>query len=67
MKTVEMIVEASQRKVNIDNMQFGYMPGGATDAIFLVRQFQEMYSAKRRSCTLQFFTWRMLVTGYHRR
>ena len=35
MKVVERIVERIVReKVDIDNMQFGFMPGCGTDAIF---------------------------------
>ena len=36
-------------------MQFGFMPGvGTTDAIFLMRQLQEKYLAKRRNLYLAF-------------
>jgi hypothetical protein len=35
--------------VDIDNMQFGFRSGkGTTDAIFIVRQLQEKYLAKKR-------------------
>ena len=35
--------------VNIDEMQFGFVPGrGLLDAIFIVRQLQEMYITAKR-------------------
>ena len=35
--------------VNIDEMQFGCVPGrGTTDTIFIVRQLQEKYSAAQK-------------------
>ena len=41
--------------VDIDAMQFGFMPGkGTTDAIFLVRQLQEKYVSKEEETLLCF-------------
>jgi hypothetical protein len=43
-------VETRVRKiVKIDSMQFGFMEGrGTTDAIFIVRQLQEKFLAKKK-------------------
>ena len=48
LKVVERIVESSLRShVNIDSMQFGFMPGrGTTDPIFIMRQLHEKYLGK---------------------
>jgi len=48
MKVIERVFKGRIReKVEIDAMQFGFMPGkGTTDAIFLVRQMQEKYGCK---------------------
>ena len=45
MKLLERVLDSYIRKmVNIDEMQFGFVPGrGTTDAIFIVRQLQEKY------------------------
>jgi len=47
-KVVERIFEHRiQQQIDIHNMQFGFMKGkGTTDAIFIVRQVQEMFRAK---------------------
>ena len=54
LKVVECIIEVIIRDiVNIDEMQFGFMPGcGTTDAIFILRQIQEKYINK--NCNLYF-------------
>ena len=40
---------SQKKKVSIDNMQFGFMPGkGTTDAIFIMRQVQEKHQAKKK-------------------
>lgn len=50
MKVVERIVDQLIREqVHIDDMQFGFMKGrGTTDAIFIVRQLQEKFLAKKK-------------------
>ena len=50
MKMWEKILEERLRKiVNIDQSQFGFQQGKATtDAIFIIRQLQEKYTAKKR-------------------
>ena len=49
MKVFERILKRRLRgKVNIYGMQFGFMPGkGTTNGIFVVRQMQEMFLAKK--------------------
>ena len=55
LKMAERIIEKLIRQqVDIEAVQFGFMSGCATtNAIFILRQFQEKYLAKkRRICTL---------------
>jgi hypothetical protein len=56
MKILERIIEDRVRKiVKIDDMQFGFMAGrGTTDAIFIVRQLQEKYLAKKKDLWMAF-------------
>ena len=56
MKVLERVVDGLIRSiVNVDNMQFGFMPGrGTTDAIFIVRQLQERHLAKDKTLYLAF-------------
>ena len=56
MKILERVVEARVRSiVRIDDMQFGFMAGkGTTDAIFIVRQLQEKYLAKKKDLWMAF-------------
>ena len=56
MKVVERVIEKLIREmVSIDEMQFGFMPGrGTTDAIFILRQLQEKYLAKRKNLYFAF-------------
>ena len=56
MKVFERVIEARVRdRVKIDNMQFGFSPGkGTTDAIFIVRQLQEKYLAKKKDLWMAF-------------
>ena len=47
------IVERGQERriqelVNIDSMQFGFMPGTTTDALLVVRRMQEGYRDKKK-------------------
>ena len=50
MKLWEKVLEKRLRNiVNIDEKQFGFQPGrSTTDAIFVIRQLQEKYIAKKR-------------------
>ena len=50
MKVLERVLERRLRmKINIDDMQFGFMSGkGTVDAIFIVRQLQEKFMEKRK-------------------
>ena len=56
MKIMERVIEVRVRNiVEIDNMQFGFMAGkGTTDAIFVVRQLQEKYLAKKKDLWMAF-------------
>ena len=49
-KVLERVIERKVRdKVQIDDMQFGFRSGrGTTDAIFIVRQMQETFLAKKQ-------------------
>ena len=50
MKTTERIIKAIIReRINIDGMQFGFVPGrGTSDAIFILRQLQEKHLCKNK-------------------
>ena len=50
MKIVERVLERRIRKlVNIDSMQFGFMPGrGTTDVLFVVQRMLEEYRDKKK-------------------
>jgi hypothetical protein len=56
MKVMEHILLTRLRQqTGIDDMQFGFRPGrGTTDAIFIVRQLQEKYLAKKKDLWLAF-------------
>ena len=56
MKVFERVIEQEIRRVvDIDAMQFGFMPGrGTIDAIFIVRQLQEKYLEKKKKLYLAF-------------
>ena len=56
LKVLERVIEARVRKiVKIDDMQFGFMPGrGTMDAIFIVRQLQEKFLAKKKDLWMAF-------------
>ena len=50
MKLLERVLDSAIRDmVDIDGMQFGFVPGrGTTDAIFIARQMQEKYFAAKK-------------------
>ena len=56
MKVLERLVEKKVKsKGTLDSMQFGFTSGeGTTDAIFIVRQMQEKYLAKKKELWLAF-------------
>ena len=56
MKIVETVLERRiQTLVNLNEMQFGFMPGkGTVDAIFIVRRMQEKYQKKDKKLYMCF-------------
>ena len=56
MELLERVLDSSIRKmVNIDNMQFEFVPGrGTTDTIFIFRQLQEKYFAANKPLYIAF-------------
>ena len=55
MKAVERLLKRSRRLVEVDQMQFGFMPGRSTvDAIFILRRMQESYLKKNRKLFICF-------------
>ena len=56
MKIVERVLERRIRElVNIDSMQFGFMPErGRSDALFVVRRMQEEYRDKKKKLYMCF-------------
>ena len=59
-KIVESVLESRIRLlVNLDEMQFGFMPGkGTTEALFLVRRMQEEYRDKGKPLYMHFVIWK---------
>ena len=48
-RLLEQLMKMLERVLEIDNMQFGFMPGkGTTDAIFIMRKIQEKHQAKKK-------------------
>src|SRR5664279_2379204 len=56
MKILERVIDGRDRRiVKVDDMQFGFMADkGTTDAIFVVRQLQEKYLAKKKDLWMAF-------------
>ena len=56
MKILERVIDSRVRRiVKVDDMQFGFMSGkGTTDSIFVVRQLQEKYLAKKKDLWMAF-------------
>ena len=48
--------------VDIDKMQYGFMPGrGTVDAVFVLRRLTENLEPKIRSCLLYLLIWKRLL------
>ena len=64
-KVFERVLEKKIRcQVSIDNMQFGFIPGKrTTDAIFIMRQVQEIHQAKKKKLYYAFVD---LKKAFHR-
>ena len=56
MKNVERVLERRIRElINIDSMQFGFMPGrGTKDALFVVQRMQEEYRGNKKKLYMCF-------------
>ena len=56
LKVFERVIEARlRRRVNVDDMQFGFTGGrGTVDAIFVVRQIQEKFIEKKKDLWVPF-------------
>jgi len=58
---------SSNAEFDIHDMQFGNMNGkGITDVIFIVRQMQQKFRAKRKKCYMYigFAAWKKLLMGF---
>jgi len=66
MKVMERIFENRIRQqIDIYGMQFGFMKGKVTpDAIFIVRQMQEKFTAKGKKLYFGFVDLEKLLTGF---
>ena len=69
LKVVERIIEVIIRDVvNVDDMQFGFLPGrGTTDAIFILRQIQEKFIGKNRNLYFVFADLEETFDRVHRK
>ena len=68
-KIVERVLERKNRElVNIDSMQFGFMPGrGTTDALFVVRRMQEEDRNKKKKLYMCFVDIEKAFDGFQER
>ena len=67
-KVLERVHERKLRVKDIDEMQFGFMPGkGTTDAIFVARQMQEKCVAKKRMIYFAFVVLENHLTEFRGR
>ena len=59
-KIVERVLERQiQTLVNLNEMQFGFMPGkGTVDAIFIVGECRRNIKRRTRSCICVLLTWK---------
>ena len=67
LNVAERVTEKLIRKQRYtDEMKFGFTPGcGATNAIFILRQLQEKYLAKRKIFTLQLQIYLFIYTLFN--
>jgi len=67
MKIVETVLERKIKSlVNLDEMQFDFMFGKQTDALFIVRRLQEEYQTKEKKAVLcVLLIWKRHMTDYH--
>ena len=48
--------------VDIDKMQYGFMPGrGTVDAVFVLRRLNEKFRAKNKKLFLYLLIWKRLL------
>ena len=68
-KVVESIFEYSiWQQVDVHDMQFGFLKRReTTDAIFIVRQVQEKFRAKRKRFYFGFVIWKKLLIGFRKK
>ena len=66
MKLLERVLDSFIGKmVNIDNMQFRFVPGrGTTEAIFIICQFQEKYLAANKPLYIAFVNLEKFLTEF---
>jgi hypothetical protein len=69
MKVLERVIGKRVRsKASINDMQFVFMPArGATDAMFFVKQIQERFLEKKRTCGRPLLTLKKRWRGYQGR
>ena len=64
-KLHEKVLDGRLREVvDIDKMQYGFMPGRAiVDAVFVLRRLSENFRAKNKKLFLYLLTWKRLLIG----
>ena len=64
-KLSEKVLDGLLREVvDFDKMQYGFMPWGAVDAVFVLRRLSEKLRAKNKKLFfLYLLTWKRLLIG----
>ena len=64
-KLYEKILEGRLREVvDIDKMQYGFMPGrGTVDVVFVLGRLTKKFGAKTRKLFLYLLIWKKFLTG----